>query len=188
MWRCDASRTASSAIDLPAELHLLWERRYIPRVMAWDDPLNQDLMPYDKVFEPVVMGKRMFVGFNDCDKVVALDTESGQEIWAFYTDGPVRFPPIAWKRKVYFASDDGYLYCVDAASGDLLWKFRGGPSERKIIGNKRLISTWPARGGPVLKDSSIYFAASIWPFMGTFIYALDAETGEINWINDRTGS
>ena len=31
-------------------------------------------------------------------------------------------------------------------TGKLLWKFRGGPSDRKILGNERLISTWPARG------------------------------------------
>ena len=34
----------------------------------------------------------------------------------------------------------------------------------------------------------VYFAASIWPFMGTFIYALDAESGKVRWINDATGA
>ena len=72
--------------------------------------------------------------------------------------------------------------------GKLSWKFRGGPSDRKILGNKRLISTWPARGAPVIKEGIVYFAASIWPFMGTFIYALDAETGKIIWQNDHNGS
>ncbi|MBN2289976.1 MAG: PQQ-like beta-propeller repeat protein, partial [Candidatus Glassbacteria bacterium] len=188
MWRRDANRSASSPADLPAALHLLWERIYTPRTMVWDDPLNQDLMPYDQVFEPVVAGGRMFLGFNDCDKVVALDTDSGEEVWTFYTDGPVRLPPVAWENRVYFASDDSYLYCVEAETGKLLWKFRGGPSEKKIIGNRRLLSAWPSRGGPVIQDSTVYFAASIWPFMGTFIYALDAGTGEVEWVNDRTGS
>ena len=188
MWRCDSGHNAATSEILPEKMDLLWERIYSPRTPVWDDPLNQDLMPYDKGFEPVVMGKRIFIPFNDCDKVVALDTESGEELWAFYTEGPVRFPPVAWQGKVYFTSDDGCLYCVDATTGRLVWKFRGGPSERKIIGNKRLISTWPARGGPVIVDSTVYFAAGIWPFMGTFIYALDAETGSVKWINDRTGS
>ena len=39
-------------------------------------------------------------------------------------------------------------------------------------------------GGP---DGTVYFAASIWPFMGTFIYALDARTGKVRWRNDATG-
>ena len=35
---------------------------------------------------------------------------------------------------------------------------------------------WPAHGGVVIDDGVLYFAASIWPWMGTFIYALDADT------------
>ena len=59
------------------------------------------------------------------------------------------------------------------ADGRLVWKFRGGPTNRNVLRNERLISTWPVRGGPVLLDGTIYFSAGIWPFMGTFIYALD---------------
>jgi outer membrane protein assembly factor BamB len=188
MWRYDANRSAASPHALPDEMNLQWVREFSPRKMTWDDPLNHDLMPYDRVFEPVVMGSRMFVGFNDSDKVLAIDTESGETIWTYYTDGPVRFPPVASNGNVYFSSDDGYLYCVRANNGRLLWKFRGGPADRKIIGNERLISTWPARGGPVLQDGVVYFAASIWPFMGTFIYALDADSGDMIWVNDGNGS
>ncbi|MFC1551002.1 PQQ-binding-like beta-propeller repeat protein [Candidatus Latescibacterota bacterium] len=188
MWRYDSGRTAASNTDLPDKLQLLWTRDYGQREMVWDDALNQDLMPYDRIFEPVVAGKTMFVGFNDSDKVVALDTESGRELWTFYTDGPVRFSPVAWKERVYFTSDDGYLYCVNAGDGTLVWKLRGGPTDSKILGNKRLISTWPARGGAVIEDGVVYFAASIWPFMGIFIYAVDAATGEIIWKNDGHGS
>ena len=75
---------------------------------------------------------------------------------------------------IYFTSDDGYLYCLSADKGKLQWKFRGGPNDRKILGNNRLVSTWPARGGVVLENGIAYFAASIWPFMGIFIHAIDA--------------
>ena len=188
MWRFDANRSAASPEVLPAELHLQWTRQYSPRVQVWDDPLNHDLMPYDRVFEPVVLGERVFLGFNDTDKVIALDLRTGKELWAFYADGPVRFAPVAWQGKVFFSSDDGLLYCVNAADGQLVWKFRGGPSERKVLGNQRVISAWPARGGPVVRDGNVYFAASIWPFMGTFIYSLDAATGRLVWVNDSTGA
>ena len=40
---------------------------------------------------------------------------------------------------------------------------------------------WPARGGPAVADGTVYFAASIWPFMGVFIHALDARTGKELW-------
>ncbi len=44
------------------------------------------------------------------------------------------------------------------------------------------------RGGPVIRDGQLYLAASIWPFMGTFIYSLDARTGAVQWCNDETGA
>jgi outer membrane protein assembly factor BamB len=187
-WRFDSGRSASSPEVLSEKLSLVWKRDFPTRVQVWDDPLNHDLMTYDRILEPIVAEGIMFVGFNDSDKVVAFDIQTSAERWRYYTDGPVRFSPVAWGGKVYFISDDGYLYCLNAKEGTLAWKFRGAPGDQKVLGNERVISAWPARGGPVIRDGVLYFAASIWPFMGTFIYALDAETGEMEWVNDGTSA
>ncbi|MBL7188884.1 MAG: PQQ-binding-like beta-propeller repeat protein [Phycisphaerae bacterium] len=184
MWRCDANRSAVSPQKLPEKLHLQWVRRYARVKPAFESRRLQ----FDAGYEPVVMGKTLFVGSPCNDTVTAINTETGVEKWKFYTDGPVRFAPVAFKSKVFAASDDGCLYCLNAATGKLLWKFRAVPSNRKILGNGRMMSVWPVRGGPVLKDERIYFAAGIWPFEGIFVYALDAETGKIIWLNDRSGS
>ena len=188
MWRYDAEHRAASPENLPGELQHQWTLKLSPREQVWDDPLNHDLMSYDRIFEPIVLGDLMFVTFNDSDKVVAYNTADGSQSWSFYTDGPVRLPPVGHESNVYITSDDGFLYCLDAETGALRWKFAGGPSPLKVLGNKRLISAWPARGGPVIRDGQVYFAASIWPFMGTFIYSLNADTGAVNWVNDSTGA
>jgi len=185
MWRYDANRSADTPRALPVDLHLAWVRQYPPLKVAWPDKPRMD---FDAGYEPVVMGKTLFVASSRNDSVTALDTETGAERWRFCADGPVRFAPVAWRGKVYFVSDDGHLYCLQAATGTLRWRFRGGPTGRLLLGNKRLISAWPARGAPVLVDGKIYFAASIWPFMGTFIYAIDAEAGAVVWTNDGLGS
>src|SRR5258708_18139741 len=130
----------------------------------------------------------MCVGSSRTDSVTAYDTRTGEQRWRFLADGPVRFAPLFHSGKLYVVSDDGYLYCLDAMNGIVNWKFRGGPSERKILGNGRLISTWPARGAPVIADGTVYFAASIWPFMGIFIHSLDARTGHVIWTTDGDGS
>jgi len=184
MWRCDASRSATTDQEL-AELHLQWAREWPALDPAWPD---EPRMRFDVSYEPVVLGKTMFVGSPRTDSVTALDTDTGAVRWTFYADGPVRFAPVAWEDKLYFACDDGCLYCLSASDGTVLWRFRGGPSDRKMLGNARLISAWPARGAPVIADGKVYFAAGIWPFMGIFIYALDAETGRVLWVNDGTGS
>jgi len=112
---------------------------------AWPD---QPLLQFDVAYQPVVAGKTLFLASSRADGVAAFDAETGDALWRFFTDGPVRFAPVVWRDKVYFTSDDGWLYCVAADDGELVWKFRGGPSDRKILGNQRLISTWPARGAP----------------------------------------
>jgi outer membrane protein assembly factor BamB len=117
---------------------------------------------------------------------MACETETGAEKWKFYTEGPVRCAPACWKGKVYAGSDDGYLYCLDAQTGSLVWKFRGTPSDRpdrRQLGNEHLISFWPVRGGPVVADGVVYFGAGIWPIFGVFLHALDAQTGYVKWTN-----
>jgi len=185
MWRCDAGRTASSDQRLADVLHLQWVRSLPPLEVAWPD---QDMMWFDQHYEPVVAGGRLFVGSSQTDAVTAYDTRTGAELWEFRAAGPIRFAPVVWNERVYAASDDGHLYCLNAADGALYWKHRGGPSDRKLLGNERLISMWPARGGPVVADGTAYYAAGIWPFMGIFLHAIDAETGEIRWTNDGDGS
>ena len=186
MWRYNASRGAASGEQLPSELHLQWIRELPAPKPAW--PASQDRLQFDASYEPIVAGKTIFIGSMVSDSVTAYDTETGAEKWRFYCDGPVRFAPVAYKDKLYFASDDGYLYCLNAGDGSLIKKFLAGPSTNKVIGNDRLVGMWPVRGGPVLYDRTIYFAASIWPFMGTFIHAIDAETGDIVWTNSGSGS
>lgn len=186
MWRYNAHRCAASPDELPAELNLQWVRELAPPKPAW--PASQDRLQFDASYEPVVAGKTIFVGSMVSDSVTAYDTETGAEKWRFYTDGPVRFAPVVYKDKLYFASDDGYLYVCSAENGSLIRKFLAGPVANKVIGNDRLVGMWPVRGGPVLYDGTIYFAASIWPFMGTFIHAIDAETGDILWTNSGSGS
>ena len=185
-WRHDASRGGVSPEELPAKLHLQWVLELPAPKAAW--PPTQTKLQFDASYAPVVMGQTLFVASMVRDSVTAYDTATGKERWRFYAGGPVRFAPAAGKGKLYFASDDGHFYCLRARDGRLVWKVRGGPSGRLVLGNGRLISTWPARGGPLLYDGTVYFTAGIWPFMGIFVCALDAETGKTVWENSGSGS
>ena len=123
MWRYDSFRSASSDNTLPPELVEKWSLSHQQRRQAWDDPLNLDLMTYDRVFEPVVINGRVIVPYNDESKVVAYSLDDGSKLWTFFAEAPVRLSAAGFKDKVCFCSDDGYLYCVDVTSGRLLWKF-----------------------------------------------------------------
>ncbi len=187
MWRYDSGRGAWSPDALPGKLQLHWVRDLPRPLPAW--PKTQPKLQFDAVVQPVVMGERIFVPSSRNDSVTAYSTRTGGELWRFYTNGPVRFAPVASDGRVFFVSDDGYLYAVDAESGGLLWKVKGGPEQRRLIlGNHRLVSSWPARGGVVLHQGELYFGASVWPFMGIFIRAVDPVSGEVLWTNSGDGT
>jgi outer membrane protein assembly factor BamB len=175
----------------PPRLHLRWVRSEPPLKPAWPD---QPRLAADAVYRPVVVGDLVLVASSRTDGVTAYDATTGAVRWRFTAEGPVRFAPAFWERKAYFVCDDGFLYCLDVRRGELLWKFRGAPSGRKVLGNGRLVSTWPARGAPVVVPegegggATVYFAAGIWPFMGVFLHALDARTGAVRWTNGGEGA
>lgn len=192
-WTLFSSHEQKDSLDLTSSspsLYLSWVRDQSALEPTWPD---QPRFTSDIAFRPVAATDKVLITSSTHDCLTAVDARTGSLSWRFQAEGPVRFAPVVWQDRVFFVSDDGHLYCVAAATGELLWKFRGGPSSRRILGNERLISTWPARGAPALAveksgRATIYFAAGIWPFMGIFLYALDAQTGEVRWENSGEGS
>src|SRR5687768_11629734 len=98
MWRYDAARSAASPQELPAKLHPQWVRDFPATRPAWPD---QPKMQLDAVYEPVVLGRTIFLGSPAADFVCALDVATGAERWRFFADGPVRYAPAAWDGRVY---------------------------------------------------------------------------------------
>ena len=185
-YRGDAHRSGYTAEGLPAELSLRWtyHSRHAP-CPAWSG--RDTRMPFDRAYHPVIGGDKLFFGSSADCRVYALDAATGTELWTFFTGSPVRFAPHLWNDRVLVAGDDGVLYCLAAADGKLLWKLRGGPDDSMVLGNDRMTSRWPARGGPAIADGVVYFAAGIWPSEGIYIYAVDAQTGKVLWCNDSAG-
>ncbi|MBM3872048.1 MAG: hypothetical protein FJ392_14015, partial [Verrucomicrobia bacterium] len=91
MWRANAGRTAAVAPAVPQKLAVLWSRELPPLKPAFRDVRLQ----FDKGYEPVVLGQRMFVASSRDDSVTALATDTGAELWKVFADGPVRFAPVA---------------------------------------------------------------------------------------------
>ena len=59
--------------------------------------------------------------------------------------------------------------------------------ERKIPVYGSLLSTWPAASGVIVEDGIAYVAAGISNFDCTYVFALNAETGDIKWQNNSSG-
>lgn len=69
--------------------------------------------------------------------------------------------PAIWNGAVYFGSGDGNVYCLDAATGSLKWKFHTGDV---------------VHASPAIVDGKLYIGS--WD---SYFYALDAATGKEVW-------
>lgn len=183
--RSDAQRSGYTADALPQQLTLRWQREAIhPPQPAWPRSSRQT---FDRAPQPIVVGERLFIGDSVDGLLRSIDTATGRTEWSYATAGPIRFAPVYWQGVLLLVSDDGYLHAVDADSGAGLWKHRLGPSHAHRLGNHRLVSKWPARGGPVVVDGVVYCAAGIWPSDGVFVSAWNVADGELVWLNDSSG-
>lgn len=191
-YQHDNARSGVTEEQLPVPLRQawVWQAAQPPRP-AWPAPAPRDiwhelrelkpLVTYDRAFHPVSVGDTVFIGSSADDSVRALDAGTGQERWAFYTEGPVRLAPAIAAGKVYAGSDDGAVYCLDAATGALLWKHVVQPQARRLPGNGRIISSVPVRSGVLVEDNRAYVCAGLFPSEGVLRCALQASSGEVIW-------
>lgn len=186
----DNQRTGISPFQLEMPLSLAWEHRLRhPPKPAWPAPAKQDfwhhkynLSPrvvYDRANHVVAVGNRVYVGSSADDAVRCLDARTGHELWTFFAEGPVRLAPTVARERILFGSDDGYVYCLRIHDGKLFWKVRLGPTDRRIPGNRRMISVWPVRSGVLVDDGVAYFCAGLFPKQGVYQAAVDLGTGKI---------
>ncbi len=188
-YRSDPARSAITSETIGPQLFLQWTYTPThPPKPAWPMPAEElPRMHSDSAYHVVMAEASAYFGCSTTNKVTAIDVADGRIRWTFYTQGPVRFAPAVYEGKVYAGSDDGYVYCIDGKDGSLVWKYRAGPSDEKIIGNGRMISLWPVRTGVLVDEGVVYFAAGVFPYEGLYICALKAADGSVVWRNDTIG-
>ena len=189
-YQNDARRSGMSGVPLNlSKLAPSWVYQSPnPPQTAWAGPAKWDayagirglasMRNYDPVFHTIQVGDAVYFGSTTNDSVHQLDQATGEIRWTFTTDAPIRIAPSYWEGRIYFGSDDGYAYCVDAESGELIWKFSPKPASRKTLNNGRMISYYPCRTGVLVDDNGLaYFAMSLAPWKESYLCALDAKTG-----------
>ena len=83
--------------------------------------------------------------------------ENNSLLWSFDTGDSIESSPVVVGNRVYFGSENGYVYCLDASSGNEIWNFTT---------NNEVDST------PAVVDGVVYVGSS-----DRKLYAIDANTG-----------
>ena len=185
-YRGDAARSGATSETLPQDVAPSWRRTSTAApTPAWP---RDERMQFDRAFHVVVADGTLFFGSSVDGKVTALDGATGAEKWSFFTQGPVRFAPVVWKDRLFVGSDDGFLYCLATSDGSLIRKLQGSPLTDKVLGNARIISRRPVRGGAVVLDDILYYGVGIWQAEGIYIHAIDPQSFKTLWTNDSSGA
>ena len=187
---CNVRRTGFTPAELKPPYRLAWTYRSVhkPRP-AWREPAwETQRIDMDYAFPIASDGQMVYVASSSDHAVHSLDLESGQPRWRFFTEGPVRLSPTVHGGKVYFSSDDGAVYCLDGATGGLLWRYRPDIPDERLIGNEQMVNRWPARSGVLVDGDRAYTTFGMWSSEGIVIACLDAQTGDVIWQNDSSGT
>jgi len=189
----DNGRTGATAEQpaLPLRQAWLFSSPAAPR-RTWTEAVGRiiegkemgDRVRFDDALQVAAVGPRVFFGSSVDHQVRCLDLQTGNAIWHFFTDAPIRLAPSVAAGRVYVGSDDGHTYCLDAESGNLVWKQRLGPADEWILARGEMISRWPVRTSVLVDEGVAYFGAGIFPHENVYLGAARAVEGELLWRND----
>jgi len=163
-YRHDPLRSGATDTALPSRLGV-----------GWRSKLGGKLSP------PTVVGARVFLSLVDEHQVLAVDASNGDRLWGFTAGARVDGPPTYHEGTLLFGSADGWVYCLRASDGELVWRFRAAPEDRLIGAFGQLESAWPVHGSVLVQNGLAYVAAGRSSHLdgGLFLYALDAARGEL---------
>jgi hypothetical protein len=75
---------------------------------------------------------------------------------------------------------DGYVYCLRASDGALIWRFRAAPMDQRLVAYEQLESVWPVPGNVLIQNDKLYCVAGRSVFLdgGLRLLQLNPITGE----------
>jgi len=132
-----------------------------------------------KLSSLVAADGRLFVVSVDEHTVYALDADSGGILWSYTAGGRVDSPPTLYHGGVLFGSADGWVYCLRASDGELVWRFRAAPGNLRHVAYGQVESVWPVHGSVLVQDDVVYCIAGRSMFLdgGMRLLRLNPKTG-----------
>ena len=129
--------------------------------------------------KPLVMGNHVYAATLD-GKLYKMNNKTGSVEWIRQPSGHQIFADlVAGNNKIFLNSSDLYLHCLDAETGQELW--RQSLMEAVYDDNERIWADFDGGGGdfqspPIVAEGMVFAGGP-----ARFIHALDHETGKEIW-------
>jgi outer membrane protein assembly factor BamB len=171
----------STVSDWPTFRHDPARSGATPARVASDVSITWKTKLKDKLTAPVASGGKVFVAQPDAHTVYTLDSKNGEVLWQFTAGGRIDSPPTIQKGRVLFGSADGYVYCLRASDGKLVWRFLAAPTDKRVAYFDQVESAWPVHGSILVEKGVAYFTAGRSTYLdgGIRVYGLDVGSGKI---------
>jgi outer membrane protein assembly factor BamB len=132
-----------------------------------------------KLSSTTIAEGKVFVAQVEQHTLHAIHTASGASAWHYIAGGRIDSPPSVWKGRVIFGCADGWVYCLRARDGALVWRFRGAPRWERHMAFEGLESVWPVHGAVLVEDGVANFVAGRSNFLngGLRFTKVDIQTG-----------
>ncbi len=145
MFRHDLIRSGNATSTAPAQNSTIW-------TYTTDLGISSS---------PAVVAGKLYIGLYG--KISCLNMFTGSTEWTYNV--PLGFggvhSPAVYDDRVYVGSFDQYIYCLDAATGTVLWSYR---------------TDHDVNSSPAVADGRVYVGS--WD---DYLYCLDASTGTLLW-------
>ena len=162
-WPCyrhDAWRSGSTAGQVPARAedpldHRRWAAGPRARSPTTGGATTSSAVRSARRSSP---GGLVYVARPDAHQVVALDADRPASVrWTFTANGRVDTAPTIHRGLCLFGSKSGWVYCLRADDGRLVWRLRAAPLDERIVAYGQIESPWPVPGSVLVVDDVALF-------------------------------
>jgi len=163
-YRHDGRRTGGATTKVSADIKKVWQ-------------VNLS----GKLTQPVVADGRVYAAARDAHTLHVLDARLGDAIWSYTAGGRIDSPPTILGGLALFGCADGRVYCLRAADGELVWRFRAAPTDQLIVAFSQLESPWRVHGSILVEGGVAYCTAGRSTYLdgGILVFGLDPKTGKV---------
>jgi len=186
MWtsfRGNATRSSSAGCNITDKPAVAWTTQVAAKKR--DGTVQRDWRSFlnTRLTAPVTAGKLVIVGDIDHNEIIAVDTGNGKVKWRFMTAGRMDAAPTLYKGICLASDRTGYVYGIKIKSGELIYKLRIAPEEKRMVSYGKVESVWPVIGGVMVAGGKAYASAGRTQGSdgGLLVRAFTPETGKVLW-------